>query len=77
MVEQYKCLVVGTPSPRLQTIETFSSLTKMLSSLFNVAALALVADVASAAAVSSASRVSDSKIAGSTTSDVFPPTGSK
>ncbi|KAH0378509.1 phosphoglycerate mutase-like protein, partial [Aureobasidium melanogenum] len=57
----------------------------MLSSLFNVAALALAADVASAAAVSSVSSatkasssvVSDSKIAGSTTSDVFPPSGTK
>ncbi|KAH0392485.1 hypothetical protein KCU89_g13413, partial [Aureobasidium melanogenum] len=57
----------------------------MLSSLFNVAALALAADVASAAAVSSMSSatkasssvVSDSKIAGSTTSDVFPPSGTK
>ncbi|CAD0029230.1 unnamed protein product [Aureobasidium pullulans] len=42
----------------------------MLSSLFNAVALALVADVASAAAVSN---VANSKTAGSTASDVFPP----
>ncbi|THY15987.1 phosphoglycerate mutase-like protein [Aureobasidium pullulans] len=49
-------------------------LTKMLSSLFNVVALALVADVASAAAVSN---VANSKTAGSTASDVFPPASTK
>jgi hypothetical protein len=49
----------------------------MLSSLFNVAALALVADVASAAAVSSSSKLVASKTAGSTASDVFPPASSE
>ncbi|KAI5194419.1 phosphoglycerate mutase-like protein [Aureobasidium subglaciale] len=47
----------------------------MLSSLFNVAALALVADVAFGAAVSS--NVANSKTAGSTASDIFPPASTK
>jgi len=44
----------------------------MLSSISKVAALALLVEAASAAAIN----ITDSAIAGSTTTNLFPPTGS-